>query len=200
MSAIRNIINLRSVDNQSRLSIGTFNGRAYLTIFKGDSNIPLSVWLSDTIRELIINYLSTLAENPQPNVNNSIFVSKYDETSQQWIKQAVIGIGTDEQGMIQLKVTVMQTINENVPQDMLNQTFTFPLTIPKSIDLENPLSDKDRNIMGTKIFCKLLSHKVIIAEMLSQETILNGNGNGNKISSNTNQSNVNNNFPQDIPF
>ena len=198
MSAIRNIINLRSTDNQSRLSIGTFNGRAYLTIFKGDSNIPLSVWLSDTIRELIVNYLSTLAENPQPNVNNSIFVSKYDETSQQWIKQAVIGIGTDEQGIIQLKVTVMQTINENVPQDMLNQTFTFPLTIPKSIDLENPLSDKDRNIMGTKIFCKLLSHKVIIAEMLSQETILNGNG--NKTNSNTNQSNVNNNFPQDIPF
>jgi hypothetical protein len=172
-NAIRSLVTLTTKDekNTYRLSIGTYNGKSYITIFSENSNVPASIWLSDTVQHYIKKYLKQVIQKKEPKITNSIVVMKYNEITKTMDKQSIISIGTTEKNIIYFGVNIMMSSNNKVNEDIINKDLKFIFKNPPAVENTDPnFTEELYNLEAAKCVLDIISNKLPIAEISTYET------------------------------
>lgn len=188
---VKNVIYLRSADNEFTANVNCYNGKSYLTIFQKDSPVPLSIWMSDTVKYFIKKYLKQIIKDNKPEVNNTIVISNFNQDTKTFDKSAILSIGSDSKGLIYIGTNIIQSSNRKTNDAIANKNIIFTFEIPKAIDISSEtFDDVQRNHEAAKVVLDILSNKLETLEIATLETDLDtiklnaNNMNNNNITSN----------------
>jgi len=169
--AVRNLVVLRSKDNKYNANIGCYNGSSNLTIFSEGSNVPGSIWLSDTVKYLMKKYLKEILKNKKPSISNTIVSSKWNKDTKTLDRQGVLSINTDEEGLIYIGVNITAAAMRRENPEIANRDIKLPIVFPSAIDVSSAnLSLEDKNVEAAWCVLEILENKLWAAEIATVNT------------------------------
>lgn len=164
---LRGIISLWNNDTKSRLSINSWLGRTYFTVFFDGNSKPYSITINEHALFLIESYIKKALKSKEPNTKRAILLSEYDQIEKKFSHSSTITIGRNDKSFI-----FIELINSSFTSSDNKVTFVF--LMPQSISIDDPdlanFDDIYRSEIGAGAFLSSLKD-LAISKIMSRDKI-----------------------------